>query len=87
MARKTTELAADRAMITDLIYTWRTLPHRSGNTPAGLNVAWGDGHVTFSTTKAAFDQAKYWDFDDHLTGQNPGNNIAKFRSILTFLRP
>lgn len=87
VARKTTELAADRAMITDLIYTWRTLPHRNGNTPAGLNVAWGDGHVTFSNTKAAFDQAKYWDFDDHLTGQNPGNNIAKFRSILTLLRP
>jgi prepilin-type N-terminal cleavage/methylation domain-containing protein len=87
VAAKATELAADRAMITDLIYTWRTIPHRSGNNPVGLNVAWGDTHVTFSTTKAAFDRSKYWDFDDHLSNQNPGNNTPRFRSILFLLRP
>ena len=87
VALKGTELAADRAMLTDLIYTWRTIPHRSGNNPAGLNVAWGDGHVSFSTTKTAFNQAKYWDTDDHLSNQNPGNNITKFRSILSLLKP
>jgi prepilin-type N-terminal cleavage/methylation domain-containing protein len=38
VALKTTELASDRAMLTDLIYTWRTIPHRSGNSPAGLQV-------------------------------------------------
>jgi prepilin-type N-terminal cleavage/methylation domain-containing protein len=87
VALKSTELAANRAMITDLIYTWRTIPHRSGDNPAGLHVAWGDGHVTFSTTKAAFDRAKYWDFDDHNSSQNPGNNTPKFRSILSLLKP
>ena len=87
VALKTTELDSKRAMITDLIYTWRTIPHRSGNNPVGLHVAWGDGHVTFSTTKAAFDQAKYWDTDDHLSNQNPGNNTPKFRSILSLLKP
>ena len=87
MARKSTELAADRAMITDLIYTWRTIPHRNGNAPAGLNVAWGDGHVSFSSTKTAFDQAKYWDFDDQLSNKNPGNNSGRFRSILSLLKP
>ena len=87
VAQKTTELSANKAMITDLIYTWRTIPHRNGNSPAGLNVAWGDGHVSYSMTKEAFDQAKYWDTDDHLSNQNPGNNIAKFRSILTLLKP
>jgi len=87
VALKTTELAASRAMITDLIYTWRTIPHRSGASPIGLNVAWGDGHVTFSTTKAAFDRSKYWDYDDHLSNQNPGNNTPRFRSILALLRP
>jgi len=87
LAVKSTDLVADRAMITDLIYTWRTIPHRSGNNPAGLNVAWGDGHVSFSNTKEAFIQTKYWDTDDHLSGQNPGNDVDKFRSILTLLKP
>ena len=87
MASKTADLAVNKAMITDLIYTWRTIPHRSGNNPAGLNVGWGDGHITFSTTKAAFDQSKYWDYDDQLSNQNPGNNTPKFRSILSLLRP
>ncbi|MBE0545091.1 MAG: type II secretion system protein [Verrucomicrobia bacterium] len=88
VALKSTELSADKAMITDLIYTWRTIPHRNGNQPAGLNVAWGDGHVSFSTTKAAFDQNRYWDRgDDHLSALNPGNHIMRFRSILSLLRP
>jgi prepilin-type N-terminal cleavage/methylation domain-containing protein/prepilin-type processing-associated H-X9-DG protein len=87
VAQKTISLAANRAMITDLIYTWRTIPHRAANNPVGLNVAWGDGHVTFSTTKAAFNRDLYWDYDDHNSGQNPGNNTPKFRSILSLLRP
>jgi prepilin-type N-terminal cleavage/methylation domain-containing protein/prepilin-type processing-associated H-X9-DG protein len=87
VAIKTTELDANRAMITDLIYTWRTIPHRNGNSPAGLNVAWGDGHVTFSSSREAFNQSLYWDTDDHLSRQNPGDNITRFRSILTLLRP
>jgi prepilin-type N-terminal cleavage/methylation domain-containing protein len=87
VALKSSELAADRAMVTDLIYTWRTIPHRSGNNPAGLQVCWGDGHVSFSSTKEAFDRNKYWDYDDQLSNQNPGNNIARFRSILALMRP
>jgi prepilin-type N-terminal cleavage/methylation domain-containing protein len=87
VALKATELSSDRAMLTDLIYTWRTIPHRSANSPAGLLVTWGDGHVSFSGTKAAFNQTKYWDFDDHLSKQNPGDNIARFRSILSLMRP
>ena len=74
-------------MITDLIYTWRTIPHRSGNRPVGLQVVWGDGHVSFSASKAAFNQKLYWDTDDHLSGLNPGNNLIRFRSILSLLRP
>jgi prepilin-type N-terminal cleavage/methylation domain-containing protein len=87
VALKTIELASERAMLTDLIYTWRTIPHRSANNPAGLQVGWGDGHVSFSSTKAAFNQAKYWGFDDHQSGQNPGDNAARFRSIVSLLKP
>ncbi len=87
-AKKSTELEATRTLVTDLIYTWRTIPHRSAQNPAGLQVLWGDLHCSFSSTKAAFNQAKYWDpGDDHLSAQNPGNNTAKFRSIVSLLRP
>ena len=87
-ATRTTQLDSSRTMLTDLIYTWRTIPHRGGNYPVGLNALWGDLHVSFSSTKAAFNQAKYWDpGDDHLSAQNPGNNTPKFRSIVALLRP
>jgi prepilin-type N-terminal cleavage/methylation domain-containing protein len=88
LATKTTELQADRTLVTDLIYTWRTIPHRNARNPVGLNGLWGDLHVSFSHTKEAFNQAKYWDpGDDHLSAQNPGNNTARFRSIVSLLRP
>jgi len=87
-ATKTTELEANRTLVTDLIYTWRTIPHRNAKNPVGLNALWGDLHVSFSTTKEAFVQAKYWDpGDDHRSAQNPGNNTLKFRSIVSRLRP
>jgi prepilin-type processing-associated H-X9-DG protein len=88
LATKTTELQADRTLVTDLIYKWRTIPHRTANNPVGLNALWGDGHVSFSSSKAAFNQAKYWDpGDDHLSARNPGNNTERFRSIVSLLRP
>jgi prepilin-type N-terminal cleavage/methylation domain-containing protein len=88
LATRTTELDTLRTLVTDLIYTWRTIPHRSARNPVGLQALWGDTHVSFSTTKAAFNQAKYWDpGDDHLTAQNPWNNTPKFRSIVALLRP
>jgi prepilin-type N-terminal cleavage/methylation domain-containing protein/prepilin-type processing-associated H-X9-DG protein len=87
VARKTTQLVADRSMVTDLIYTVRTRPHTSNRNPVGLNTLWGDGHVSFSTTKAAFDP-KLWDpLDDHRSAQNPGDNPTKFRTIVSLLRP
>src|SRR3974377_2330424 len=52
VARKTVELHANRPFVTDLIYTYGTLAHKTGNNPAGLNVLWGDGHSRFCTTKA-----------------------------------
>jgi prepilin-type N-terminal cleavage/methylation domain-containing protein len=88
LAIKTLDLQADRSLVTDLIYTWRTIPHRSARYPVGLEVLWGDNHVSFSTTKTAFNQLKYWDpGDDHLSGLNPGNNTDRFRSILSLLKP
>jgi prepilin-type processing-associated H-X9-DG protein len=74
-------------MTTDLIYTVATRPHTSSKNPVGINTLWGDGHVSFSTTKRAFDTS-LWDKGEHHTAmQNPGDNPKKFRTIVSLLRP
>jgi prepilin-type N-terminal cleavage/methylation domain-containing protein len=87
VARKASQLVAHRSMVTDLIYTVRTRPHTTNRNPIGINTLWGDTHVSFSTTKQAFDP-KLWDpGDDHQSAQNPGDNPRKFRTIVSLLRP
>lgn len=87
VAEKTSQLVSQRTMVTDLIYTLRTRPHTTSRNPTGINALWGDGHVSFSTTKQAFDP-KLWDpGDDFATQQNPGDNPKKFRTIVALLRP
>jgi prepilin-type N-terminal cleavage/methylation domain-containing protein len=89
-AKKSTELSASSAMVTDLVYSWHTIPHRSGNSPVGLNALWGDAHVSYSSTKAAFDPA-YWDEEFPATSlpnaADPGDNTPNFRNIVSQLRP
>jgi prepilin-type N-terminal cleavage/methylation domain-containing protein len=86
-AEKSTQLVAHRTIVTDLIYTEATRPHTSTKHPVGINALWGDMHVNFSTTKAAFDPA-LWDRGQHHVGkQNPGDNPRKFRTIVGLLRP
>jgi prepilin-type N-terminal cleavage/methylation domain-containing protein/prepilin-type processing-associated H-X9-DG protein len=87
VAEKTSHLVAQRSMVTDLIYTVRTRPHTTSRNPSGINALWGDGHVSFSTTRQAFDP-KLWDpGDDAASAQNPGDNPRKFRTIVSLLRP
>jgi prepilin-type N-terminal cleavage/methylation domain-containing protein/prepilin-type processing-associated H-X9-DG protein len=87
VAEKSGQLVANRSMVTDLIYTVRTRPHTTAKNPTGINTLWGDGHVSFSTTKQAFDP-KLWDpGDDAGSAQNPGDNPTKFRTIVSLLRP
>jgi len=86
-AVKATELSAMRTTVTDLIYTRATVPHVSAKNPNGINALWGDGHVSFSTTKAAFDPALWDRGEHHAAKQNPGDNPAKFRTIVALLKP
>ena len=87
VAEKSSELVSHRSMVTDLIYTVRTRPHTTASHPTGINCLWGDGHVSFSTSKRAFDP-KLWDpMDDAGSQQNPGDNPTKFRTIVSLLRP
>jgi prepilin-type N-terminal cleavage/methylation domain-containing protein/prepilin-type processing-associated H-X9-DG protein len=87
VARKATELSAQRSMVTDLIYTWGTLAHTSGKNPYGVNVLWGDGHAKFSNTRAAFDVKLWGGTGANPTSETPGDNPTKWRTIVSLLRP
>jgi prepilin-type N-terminal cleavage/methylation domain-containing protein/prepilin-type processing-associated H-X9-DG protein len=87
VARRQTQLSAKRSIVTDLIYTWGTLAHTSGKTPYGVNALWGDGHVTFCTTKAAFDLKLWGATGPDPTPDTPGDNPTKWRTIVSLLRP
>ena len=87
IARKQSDLRADRSMVTDLIYTWGTMAHTSGRTPYGVNSLWGDGPVKFSTTKAAFDPKLWGGTSGNPTPETPGDNAMKWRTIVSYLRP
>jgi prepilin-type N-terminal cleavage/methylation domain-containing protein len=87
VAAKTSELSAQKSVITDLIYTWGTLAHVTGKTPWGLNVIWGDGHINFCRTPAAFDTKLWGGTGANPTSDTPGDNAAHWRTIVSFLKP
>jgi prepilin-type N-terminal cleavage/methylation domain-containing protein len=87
VADRTAQMVSHRTITTDLIYTVATRPHTTANNPSGINALWGDMHVAFSATKAAFNPA-LWDRGEHQQAkQNPGDNPQKFRTIVGLLRP
>ena len=87
VATKSGQFSPESTIVTDLIYTEATRPHTSNNNPTGINALWGDTHVSFSNTKAAFNP-NLWDRGAHHVGkQNPGDNPVKFRTIVGLLRP
>lgn len=88
VAEKSTQLVSHRSITTDLIYTTATRPHTTGRNPIGINALWGDGHVTFSITPAAF-ATNLWEKEgrEYYDGENPGNDPNRFRTIVGLLRP
>ena len=69
--------------MTDLIYTWGTLAHTSSKNPFGLNVLWGDGHINFCKTRAAFDTKLWGGTGANPTTETPGDNAPKWRTIVS----
>ena len=79
VAKKYVDLAATKTCVTDAIWTFDKLSHVSGSRPIGLNGLFGDGHVNFSVTRAAFEPA--------LWGEQVRPGSTEFRTILDLLRP
>ena len=95
-AKKSIELTADHLTLTDLIYDYSSIPHRSGSVAKALNILWGDGHAKASTSPKAFDASpspadpnSMW--SDNAGGQpgqhDPGDVDGKFLKIISYLQP
>jgi len=79
VAEKYSNLHPNKTCVTDAIWTFDKLSHMAGNRPTGLNALFGDGHVNFSVTSAAFDPA--------LWGEQVRPDSIEFRTILDLLEP
>ena len=88
IANKSIQLSSEKTLVTGFIYSFKTIPHKTNRNPVGLNVLWGDAHVSFSNTRQAFDPSLWDDPEGSTDGNlNPGNNSGRFRSIVGWLRP
>ena len=89
VAKKSTELSPSRPMLTDIIYEWTQIPHRTGGTPTAINVVWGDGHASACTGAAVLNpDPDFWNADAGL-GDGPGEpgNDHMFLNINAALQP
>lgn len=72
VATRLTDISPARPMLTDIIYEWTQITHRTGQKPSAINVVWGDGHASACTSKAALNpDPDYWNADAGL-GAGPG---------------
>ena len=73
----------NKSMVVDVIFkTVAQISHRSGNNPAGLNAAFGDGHVNWQPYKKSFEG-----FDPNVWLNIEGGNGADLRFAQSTWRP
>src|SRR5204863_1264294 len=87
VAIKSSQLRAYRSIMTDLVYRWSLIPHRTGKSPTALNTLWGDAHASICTTKSAFDQALWMSTGADDPGPGDLQSAGDFRKILALLQP
>jgi prepilin-type N-terminal cleavage/methylation domain-containing protein len=85
-AKKTGQLTVDHVAITDLIYDWDSISHRTSATPKALNILWGDGHALASASPQIFSNHALWGSD---AGNTPyaANASSQFLKIVSLLTP
>ena len=90
VAQKAADLSPVRPMLTDIIYEWVEITHRTaGHAPSGINVVWGDGHAGTCTAQAALNPGgDYWNALAGL-GSGPGEpgEDSNFLAIMAALQP
>ena len=76
-------------MLTDIIYEWTQITHRTGSTPSAINIVWGDGHAGTCTSPAVVNpDPDYWNADAGL-GAGPGEpgEDQNFLNIMAAIQP
>jgi hypothetical protein len=86
VASRMSQLSLKKSVMSDLVFEWQMIPHRSGNTPTSLNTVWGDGHASISSTRAAFDPV-LWNAAVNDPGPGDEAPATNFRKILALLKP
>lgn len=89
-AVKSTELTANYAIASDLIYRLDMITHRSGvKKGLALNALFGDMHVSLQKDPSLFDQSTLW--TSTMNGQTGGGGIEdrgdNFRWLIMSMRP
>ncbi|MGD1084621.1 MAG: prepilin-type N-terminal cleavage/methylation domain-containing protein [Verrucomicrobiota bacterium] len=89
VAKKGAELSTTRPLLTDIIYEWTQITHRTGQTPSAINIVWGDGHASICTSQAALNPGpQYWNAAAGL-GAGPGEpgEDQNFLNIMAAIQP
>lgn len=83
------EINGYKPIVFDNIQEWEVVPHRKGrdldSLPQGLSALYADGHVTFCSDEAIFDDTDNWPWNKAATGDEgsgPGNYIDRFEEVL-----
>jgi prepilin-type N-terminal cleavage/methylation domain len=86
-AKKLAQLSARQSMMTDLIYLYDTIPHRSGRSANALNVLWGDGHASACNSKDALDPSLWNSAKPNPDGiPSLGDDTEKFCDVMYYIQ-
>ena len=83
--KKTFDELQGKPVMFDMVHHWYSIPHVRHNTPRGINVLYGDGHVAFATNPNIFDTRLWNGGPDCPQLQGPGHHISLFEEILQML--